>query len=689
MHKVIGIDLGTTYSAVAAWDPDEEEAVIINDKTVDHGETTPSVVSLHPVLHKAVVGQAAKQNLANDPDNTIIEIKREMGAEFTAQTLDKYRAQDVYKVRDPVRARFVGEWRLPQEISAFTLIKMKEIAEAEIGEEIIDGVITVPAWFTEKQKKATQEAAILAGIYPRQLVPEPTAAAICYGVDKQEDDAQTYLVYDLGGGTFDVSIISVEGTNIEVLATSGDANLGGGDFDDAITAWVINALREQGQDFSGDFKARAQIKLKAEQAKILLSEYEETTLDLAELNPADPPRLKLTRQQFLDLIEPYLKRSLSFVEDAIHRAQEARGIDRDGINAILLVGGSSKIPAVKEQLLDYFQKDAGFLRDDLNPDEVVARGAAILADRFAPSRPPFNAETLPSSGQLNLEADDELTVTLITEHSLGVGVQDDRIARIINQGSNIPIEVSQSNFINGGPWTECPVEVYQGESETTGECTKIGTLVIGPIEPKPMGEHHFQVTFALDENGLLSTTVLHLNENRPYSAIFKQNTGVGGLKKLGFLHKKLRELYIETPAEAPVTADDYVPTPPPGVTPPAPQGVAQPPVEVPSPEGQDEARPSPSAVPAPAEPVAPVAARPAPAPAPAPVIVEPTTEVPAEFRAIRRRAVKQLYKQHNANLLAKLNAFTSVLNDGADLSTLEDFGDELADALDDARLRIA
>jgi len=686
MHKVIGIDLGTTYSAVAAWDPDQEEAVIITDKTVDRGATTPSVVSLHPVVGKVVVGQAAKQNLANDPDNTIIEIKREMGAEFTAQTLAKYRAEEVFKVGEPVKARFVGEWRLPQEISAFTLLKMKEIAEAEIGEEVIDAVVTVPAYFTEKQKKATQEAALLAGLYPRQLVPEPTAAAICYGVDKQEDERRIYLVYDLGGGTFDVSIISVEGTDIEVLATSGDSHLGGGDFDDAVTAWAIDALRKRGQDFSGDFKARARIKLKAEQAKIILSDHNETTLDLAELNPADPPRVELTRAQLVQLIEPSLRKSVAYVEDAINRAKAAKGVSREDISAILLVGGSSKIPAVKEMLLDYFQKDAGFIRDDLNPDEVVARGAALLANRFAPTPPPFNAEAMPPGSQLNLEAETAFTYTLITEHSLGVGVADDQrgpyVARIIRLGSNIPISESRDGFVNGGPWTECPVEVYQGESENIHECTKIGTLVIGPIEPKPKGEHHFEVTFNLDENGLLSATVLHLNENRPYSATFQQNTGVGGLKKLGFLNKQLREFYIETPPDA--SPDDYVPAPPPGVA--AGAGAPRPP-----------AGPAAAAGAAPAPP-AEAAAGPVPGSAteaeaagapPAAAIVEPTTEVPAEFRVIRRRAVKQLDKQPDQNLLDKLNAFTEALNGGADGAALEQAGDELADALDDARLRTA
>jgi molecular chaperone DnaK len=228
-HRVIGIDLGTTYSAVAAFDLDEEQAEVIVDRSDADAATTPSVVAYDPMTEKVTVGWQAKRNLPNNPENTIIEIKREMGA--VADSGDG-------REPDPLTVRFAGQDCLPQFISAFTLRKMKEIAEAEIGEEIRDAVITVPAWFPEPQRAATRQAALLAGLYPRQLVPEPTAAAICYGVDRDDPSRHHYLVYDLGGGTFDVSIIKTEREEIDVIATAGDKRLGGGDFDNAVTEWA-------------------------------------------------------------------------------------------------------------------------------------------------------------------------------------------------------------------------------------------------------------------------------------------------------------------------------------------------------------------------------------------------------------------------------------------------------------------
>ncbi len=253
MHKVIGIDLGTTYSAVAAYDPKEMTSVLLPDDD-DKSGITPSVIGLN--AGKAIVGWLAKRNAPADPRNTIIEIKREMGELFTPATLDKYNARSRWRVdpeypkstkdSDPVHVLFNDVWMLPQEISALILMRMKAIAEKKLGEEIRDAVITVPAYFTSNQKKATEDAALMAGLYPRQLIPEPTAAAICYGLDKIDPVPHTYLVYDLGGGTFDVSIIRVKESDVQVIATSGDPRLGGADFDEAITVWALDEAKKRG-----------------------------------------------------------------------------------------------------------------------------------------------------------------------------------------------------------------------------------------------------------------------------------------------------------------------------------------------------------------------------------------------------------------------------------------------------------
>ena len=616
-HKVIGIDLGTTYSAVAAYDTYAEQAEIISNKidaSAGSGETTPSVISLNQ-MNKAIVGQAAKNNLAVRPQDTIIEIKREMGENFRPETLQKYNAGN-YSEKDPVRVFFAGEWMLPQAISAFTLMKMKEIAERELGEEIRDAVITVPAYFTEKQKKATKEAALLAGLYPRQLIPEPTAAAICYGVDKMESEKKTYLVFDLGGGTFDVSIIVVEGENIDVIATSGDPRLGGGDFDDAIVLWAIDQLKQKGVDVSQDTSALARIKERAEATKILLSSFNSAKLDLMFLNNPNVQNLELTRETFEDIIDPVdpnrkslLRKSLSYVDIAIKNAEMKKGVTRDHIDAILLVGGSSKIPKVKNMLLDYFQKDESFVRSDVNPDAVVARGAAIMAYRFKPSPPPFDIKRELDSSLVNRDVEDEMHISLITEHSLGVGIQENLVSRIVEQGSNIPIEVKRGGYVNSGPATDIPVEVFQGEGKYTYENTLIGTLHIGPMEPKPAGEHKFEVIFKLDINGLLTMIILHLNENREYVAQFEQKTGVGGDDALIILRKKLLSLYAASSAQAPGSVPDGTATAEPAVVPPPvpTQPAPAPSQTVPQPETQQ---------PAAAPPPPPPQARPAQASAP-------------------------------------------------------------------------
>lgn len=544
LHKVIGIDLGTTYSALAVYDTYNEEAILIPDRSEGgEMETIPSVVSLDSSnLHRIIVGYPAKRNIAIRPEETIIEIKREMGELFSQETLQKFNLLGRRHVGEPVEVFFAGTWFYPQEISAFILMKIKDIAQREIGEEIRDAVITVPAYFTERQKKATEEAALLAGLYPRQLIPEPTAAAICYGVDKGEDEKKTYLVYDLGGGTFDVSIIQVEGESIEVISTSGDPRLGGGDFDDAITKWAIGELAKQGVN-AQDLVARARIKERAEQAKIALSSFPSTVLDLSFLNPHNPPNLQITRELFEQLIQNDLNKTKTFIDIALNNAETQRGVKREDVNAILLVGGSSKIPFIKKMLLDYFGKEENFVSSEVNPDSVVARGAALMAYRFAQTPPPFDIKKRKESSLMNVDADDGVEVHLITEHSLGVGIQGDLVSRIIEQGTRIPIEEKQGGYTNNGPTDNIPVAVYQGEGKYTYENTLIGILNIGPMEPKPAGYHQFEVVFKLDVNGLLSMTLVHVNEGKTYEAKFDQKTGVGGDDQLVIRRNKLLNLY--------------------------------------------------------------------------------------------------------------------------------------------------
>jgi molecular chaperone DnaK (HSP70) len=539
-HRVIGIDLGTTYSAVAVWDDDTEQAELLVNREMGDQPTIPSVVAFDPAAGTVSVGWAAKRSLAVRPEQAVTEIKRELGERFSERSLQRYGAQDRFTTEDPVHVRFAGGWRRPQEISALVLTRMKEVAEAELGGEIRDAVITVPAYFLEIQRKATEQAARLAGLWPRRLVAEPTAAAICYGLDQYQMARRAYLVYDLGGGTFDVSIIQVEGEDIRVIATSGDHHLGGGDFDNAIVDWAVEQLGQQGLRLTPDDPARPRIKYHAEQAKVALSAQEATTLELGDVHPDAPTELTLTRRQLEELIDWDVQRSLRKVEDAIRQAA-AKGVGRDQLNAVLLVGGSTTIPKVKRMLVDYFGQGEDFVKLDLDPAAVVARGAAILARTFAPSDEPFDPRRRPrrTSGELG----EPLPIEPITEHSLGTGLEDGTCFRLIERGTAIPVSRTDRNFINSEATDTIHVGIYQGEGRFYQENTLIGVLVLDGLKWLPRGEHHFDLTYSLDANGLLSVRADYANAGRSWDATIDHPTLVEDEAAMLILYEQVQQLY--------------------------------------------------------------------------------------------------------------------------------------------------
>lgn len=593
-----------------------------------------------------------------------------------------------------MRVEFAGQRLLPQEISAFILMKMKQVAEADLGEDVRDAVITVPAYFTDKQRKATEEAALLAGLYPRQLIAEPTAAAICYGLDKDEQSRKVYLIYDLGGGTFDTSIISVEGAQIDVIATAGDPRLGGGDFDDLITAWAVEQLKTSHRlDIGGITRFRSIVKYYAEPLKRELSVAAKAKMTLTELRPENPPTLELTRAEFEKMIDPLLSKSINNVDVALKSAAEKGGVRREDISAILLVGGSSKIPRVKARLLDYFGKDESFVRADCDPDAVVARGAAIMAVKFQPSPGPFDITRANQAGLSTTPDLDLPPPQLITEHSLGVGVGGDLVHKLIDQGSRIPISVKDENFTNNGPSDSVTVCVYQGEGKTVFENTMIGTLDISPIERRPQGHHKFHVTFELDQNGLLKTKVYHVNENRSFEGKFSQRAGVGGQEQLRLSRDRLLRLWT---GAAPVTAGPPTPDVPPAGGPPnpnvppaaavapaaaAPAAVAPPPAPDAGPVDVPVAPAAPPFAGVPTE----FAAAPAPPPAPADEIAALTGTVTETQKALKRRAEKALRRQPYPPLLVAHNAFVAALNGTTPGADLDDLNDNVEDALLDHR----
>jgi molecular chaperone DnaK len=519
-HKVLGIDLGTTYSAVSVWDYEKKDVVVIPSAVGEN--TLPSVVGLDEE-GKVIVGKPAQQRRVFDPQNTIIEVKRDMG---------RYVREPAPQRGDPgepVRVRFRDREYLPQEISAFILTELKRQAEKYLGEEIHDAVITVPAYFKEPQRGATEDAANIARLNVKQLLNEPTAGAVCFGKDEDDGRTHIYAVYDLGGGTFDVSIVEVGGGNVSIVGTGGDPRLGGGDFDNEIRDWALNEIKiKHNVDLKNDEVAKARIKQVAELRKRELSAANSATIDLPFLTSQLSVNLPITRAKFNELIEKWLKKSFASMDEAVESAQKTRGIGKTDIEQVLLVGGSSRIPRVRAMLAEYFphleEKD---IRSDINPDEAVSRGAALVARKHNPSESFEGKEIdLVATGAISRQDKDEaaaLVLQDVTSHTLGI-LANRRTPQgskpyfhhVIPKESRIPAEMTEHGFANEGPSNAVEVLIYQGEKETVWDNTLIGKLTIPLPEARESGFWKFDVTFALDNDGLLSVRVLRLNDNKPF-----------------------------------------------------------------------------------------------------------------------------------------------------------------------------
>jgi molecular chaperone DnaK len=496
-HKVIGIDLGTTYSVVAAYNYARSDIKVIPNK--QNEPTTPSVVYVGKD-NQISIGKAAKEKLAREPANVIFEVKRIMGE------------------RNPLggkaMARAGGRELDPEFVSACILKELKACAEKLIGEPVHDAVITVPAYFGEPQKNATIEAAKIARLNPLALINEPTAAAIAYGLEKGEP--QTFVVYDLGGGTFDVSVVRIEDERTAtVLGTGGDAHLGGGDIDQQIVDWALRKMREEhGRDFAQDAKLVGKLRLRAEQVKINLCN-ESAPQELVVEAPApgiDEINYTLTPVEFDALCRPILEKTLHQIEVALGSAAQKHGLKLDEVDAFVLVGGSSKIPAVSRIIKERYRKP---VKSDLNPDEIVGIGAARFAAAFAPSIGPVLTDDAPKVDATQ-KVSSELSNTNIKDvvsHTLGIGLVDDVYDPLIPKDHVIPHRVVRSGYTTARDnQTTISVDVYQGDNPKASQNTKIGRVVIDGLAPEPKGTHTFQITFALDVNGIFEGSILHLQK---------------------------------------------------------------------------------------------------------------------------------------------------------------------------------
>ena len=462
MAKTIGIDLGTTNSCVAVIEGGEP-AVIAN---AEGGRTTPSVVAFSKTGER-MVGQVAKRQAITNPERTIASIKRHMGTDY--------------------KVSIDGKNYTPQEISAMILQKLKADAEAYLGESVTSAVITVPAYFSDAQRQATKDAGKIAGLDVKRIINEPTAAALSYGIDKGED--QKIMVYDLGGGTFDVSIIEMGDGVQEVLATAGDTHLGGDDFDNRVIDWMVSSFKaESGIDLSGDKMAMQRLKEAAEKAKIELSGMTTAAINLPFITAdATGPKhldLTLTRAKFNELTGDLVERTLGPVNQAMSDA----GLQFSQLNKVLLVGGSSRIPAVQDAVKRVTGKDPF---KGINPDECVAIGAAIQA------------------GVLGGEVEGLLLLD-VTPLSLGVETKGGVMTKLIDRNTAIPTKASEifSTAEDGQP--SVLIQVYQGEREFARDNKQLGLFKLDGIAPAPRGIPQIEVTFDIDANGIVNVSAKDL-----------------------------------------------------------------------------------------------------------------------------------------------------------------------------------
>ncbi|RMZ78839.1 hypothetical protein DV738_g3689, partial [Chaetothyriales sp. CBS 135597] len=507
MAPAIGIDLGTTYSCVGIFRDDRIE-IIANDQG---NRTTPSFVAFTDT--ERLIGDAAKNQVAMNPTNTVFDAKRLIGRKFADPEVQADMKHFPFKIVDKggkpvIQVEFKGEQKqfTPEEISSMVLTKMRETAESYLGGQVNNAVVTVPAYFNDSQRQATKDAGLIAGLNVLRIINEPTAAAIAYGLDKKAEGERNVLIFDLGGGTFDVSLLTIEEGIFEVKATAGDTHLGGEDFDNRLVNHFVNEFkRKHKKDLSTNARALRRLRTACERAKRTLSSSAQTSIEIDSLYEGIDFYTSITRARFEELCQDLFRSTMDPVERVLRDAK----IDKSSVNDIVLVGGSTRIPRIQKLVSDFFNGKEP--NKSINPDEAVAYGAAVQAAIL--------------SGDTSSKSTNEILLLDVAPLSVGIETAGGVMTPLIKRNTTIPTKKSEtfSTFSDNQPGVL--IQVYEGERARTRDNNLLGKFELSGIPPAPRGVPQIEVTFDVDANGIMNVSALEKGTGKTNKIVITNDKG--------------------------------------------------------------------------------------------------------------------------------------------------------------------